>query len=164
MKNKPAIELQSIIDAQDNPFALIAENYNIVCAHKAHCETYGISEEEIIGCKCHQVSHHSDVPCHQNGEDCPHKQVFETGLPHQVLHLHYDKNHTPDRVRIKGSPVRGSNGELYLGSACLNLPMTALCLLMKLMKFPWPCRAACYAHWNPAPFGVLADEIRCDTK
>lgn len=121
MKNKPSIELQSIIDAQDNPFVLIDESYNIVCANKAYCETYGIAEEEIIGCKCHQVSHHSDVPCHQNGEDCPHKQVFETGLPHQVLHIHYDKNHTSDRVRIKGSPVRGSNGELYLGEAIFRL-------------------------------------------
>jgi len=121
MKTKPSIELQSIIDAQDNPFVLIDENYSIVSANKAYCETYGISEEEIIGCKCHQVSHHSDVPCHQNGEDCPHKQVFDTGLPHQVLHIHYDKNDTPDRVRIKGSPVRGSNGELYLGEAVFRL-------------------------------------------
>jgi len=121
MQKKPAIELQSIIDAQDNPFVLIDDNYNIVSANKAYCETYGISEEDIVGCKCHQVSHHSEVPCHQNGEDCPHKQVFETGLPHQVLHIHYDKNDTPDRVRIKGHPVRGTNNELYLGESVFRL-------------------------------------------
>ena len=121
MKTKPSIELQSIIDAQDNPFVLIDENYTIVSANKAYCETYGISEEDIVGCKCHKVSHHSDVPCHQNGEDCPHKQVFDTGMPHQVLHIHYDKHDREDRVRIKGSPVRGSNGELYLGEAVFRL-------------------------------------------
>lgn len=43
MKNKPSIELQSIIDAQDNPFVLINENYSIVSANRAYCETYGIS-------------------------------------------------------------------------------------------------------------------------
>ncbi len=121
MKTKPSIELQSIIDAQDNPFVLIDENYTIVSANKAYCETYGISEEDIVGCKCHKVSHHSDVPCHQNGEDCPHKQVFDTGMPHQVLHIHYDKHGREDRVRIKGSPVRGSDGELYLGEAVFRL-------------------------------------------
>ena len=123
--NKPSIELQSIIDAQDNPFVLIDENYTIVSANKAYCETYGISEEDIVGCKCHKVSHHSDVPCHQNGEDCPHKQVFDTGLPHQVLHIHYDKHDRQDRVRIKGSPVRGSDGELYLGEAVFRLAQSS---------------------------------------
>ena len=123
--NKPSIELQSIIDAQDNPFVLIDENYTIVSANRAYCETYGISEEDIVGCKCHKVSHHSDVPCHQNGEDCPHKQVFETGMPHQVLHIHYDKHDRQDRVRIKGSPVRGSDGELYLGEAVFRLAQSS---------------------------------------
>ena len=47
--------------------------------------------------------------------------MFETGLPHQVLHIHYDKHNTPDRVRIKGSPVRGGDGELYLGEAVFRL-------------------------------------------
>ena len=118
---KPPIELQSIIDAQDNPFVLIDENYCIVSANRAYCETYGISEAEIVGCKCHQVSHHSEVPCHQNGEDCPHKQVFDTGMPHQVLHIHYDKHNKPDRVRIKGNPVKGSDGKLYLGESVFRL-------------------------------------------
>ncbi len=121
MKRKPAIELQSLIDAQDNPFVLIDENYNIVSANKAYCEAYGIAEDEIIGNKCHKVSHHSDVPCHENGEDCPHKQVFETGKPHEVLHIHYDKDNNPDRVRIKGSPVTGADGKRYLGESVFRL-------------------------------------------
>jgi PAS domain S-box-containing protein len=58
------MEMQSIIDAQDNPFVLIDENYTIVGANKAYCETYGILANEIVGKKCHKVSHHSDVPCH----------------------------------------------------------------------------------------------------
>jgi transcriptional regulator with PAS, ATPase and Fis domain len=121
MDKQPPIDLQSVIDAQDNPFVLIDENYNIVSANKTYCETYGMTPEEVIGHKCHKVSHHSDVPCHQNGEDCPHKQVFTTWKPHQVLHVHYDKNKKPDRVRIKGSPVNGADGKRYLGEAIFRL-------------------------------------------
>lgn len=116
-KNRIPINLQSIIDASDNGFVVIDKNYNIVAANSAYCNAYGINSEEIIGHKCHQVSHHSDVPCHLNGEDCPHKKVFDTKAPHQVLHIHYDHNNEEEHVRIKGSPVYGTDGELYLGEA-----------------------------------------------
>jgi two-component system, NtrC family, response regulator AtoC len=115
--NRTPFNLQSIIDASDNGFVVIDRNYNIVAANKAYCASYGIDSEEIIGRKCHAVSHHSDVPCHLNGEDCPHKKVFETKAPHQVLHIHFDHNNEEEHVRIKGSPVYGTDGELYLGEA-----------------------------------------------
>ena len=119
MKNTSAmpIELQSVIDAHDNAFVVIDENYTIVAANKAYSDAYGVDLAEIVGCKCHQVSHHSDAPCHLNGEDCPHKMVFETGQPHQVLHIHFDQNKQQEHVRIKGSPIRGANGQLFLGES-----------------------------------------------
>jgi len=115
--NRTPFNLQSIIDASDNGFVVIDKNYNIVAANKAYCASYGIDSEEIIGHKCHAISHHSDVPCHLNGEDCPHKKVFETKAPHQVLHIHFDHNNEEEHVRIKGSPVYGTDGELFLGEA-----------------------------------------------
>jgi PAS domain S-box-containing protein len=115
--NRIPINLQSVIDAADNGFVVIDKNYNIIAANTAYCDAYGISREDIEGRKCHQVSHHSDVPCHLNGEDCPHKRVFETKAPHQVLHIHYDHNNEEEHVRIKGSPIFGTDGELFLGEA-----------------------------------------------
>lgn len=115
--NRIPINLQSVIDASDNGFVVIDKDYNIVAANAAYCKAYGVDQKEILGHKCHKVSHHSDVPCHLNGEDCPHKKVFETKAPHQVLHIHYDHNNEEEHVRIKGSPIYGTNGELYLGEA-----------------------------------------------
>ena len=111
------IELQSIIDAHDNAFVVIDENYTIVAANKAYSDAYGVKSTEVVGDKCYRVSHHSDVPCHLNGEDCPHKQVFETGQPHQVLHIHFDQEKEEEHVRIKGSPVRAADGRLFLGES-----------------------------------------------
>lgn len=115
--NSTSINLQSIIDASDNGFVVIDKDYNIVAANKAYCESYGIAADEIVGNKCHKVSHHSDLPCHLNGEDCPHKQVFATKEPHQVLHIHFGHDNEEEHVRIKGSPVYGTDGELFLGEA-----------------------------------------------
>ena len=116
-KDTTPIELQSIIDAHDNAFVVIDENYTIVAANKAYGDAYGVEPDDIVGNKCHKVSHHSDVPCHLVGEDCPHKKVFETGQPHQVLHIHFDQHKQEEHVRIKGSPVRGADGRLFLGES-----------------------------------------------
>ena len=116
MKKIP-IELQSIIDAQENPFVLIDDNYTIVAANQAYAEAYAFNNRDITGQKCHKVSHHSEVPCYMNGEDCPHRAVFESGAPHRVLHIHYDEFDRPEHVRIKGSPVHGTDGKMYLGEA-----------------------------------------------
>ncbi|MBN4063162.1 sigma 54-interacting transcriptional regulator [Cardiobacterium sp. AH-315-I02] len=115
--NRIPINLQSVIDAADNGFVVIDKDYRIIAANHAYCHAYGISSKTIIGRKCHQVSHHSEIPCHLNGEDCPHKKVFETREPHQVLHIHYDANKEEEHVRIKGSPIYGTDGELFLGEA-----------------------------------------------
>lgn len=115
--NHPTIDMQTVIDAQDNAFVVIDKDYNIVAANSAYCKAYGISNDEIIGRKCHQASHHSDNPCHLNGEDCPHKAVFATGKTHHVLHVHFDHDNKEEHVRIKGSPLQGVNGEMFLGEA-----------------------------------------------
>jgi transcriptional regulator with PAS, ATPase and Fis domain len=124
MAKKIAVEVQSLIDAQDNPFVLIDENYNVVAANTAYQQAFGISEDSLLGRKCHEVSHRSDVPCHMNGEDCPHKQVFATRKPHQVLHIHYDTEAQPEHVRIKGSPIFSPDGAMYLGEAVFPLAHT----------------------------------------
>lgn len=119
--NDLAIDLQSLINMQDNPFVLIDEKYRVVSANHAYCVVYGMNQTEIVGRLCHEISHHSAVPCHENGEVCPHQKVFANGEPCQVLHIHYDHNNHAERVRLKGHPIRGLDGSLYLGESILPL-------------------------------------------
>lgn len=118
--NTPAV-LESVIEAVESPFVVIDKNYTIIAANSAYHTAYGVSAKDIIGQKCHKISHHSDLPCHLNGEDCPHKKVFETGKPHEVLHTHYDHNNEEEHVRIKGTPIRTDSDRLYLGEAVFPL-------------------------------------------
>ncbi|OGQ99702.1 MAG: two-component system response regulator [Deltaproteobacteria bacterium RIFOXYD12_FULL_55_16] len=54
---------------------------------------------EIIGQPCYKVSHHLDLPCYLDGEDCPVKHVFDTGEPRTTIHTHYDV--TGQRIYVK---------------------------------------------------------------
>jgi transcriptional regulator with PAS, ATPase and Fis domain len=119
--NNLSLDLQSLINIQENPFVLIDKDYRVISANHAYCQVYGMSMEEIVGRLCHEISHHSAVPCHENGEVCPHQKVFATGEPCQVLHIHYDSHNQAERVRLKGHPIRGQDGSLYLGEAILPL-------------------------------------------
>jgi two-component system response regulator AtoC len=117
MNELNASELQSLIDVHDNPFVLIDENYRIVAANRAYCVNYAVDKKNIVGHFCHEISHLSAVPCHQNGEDCPHQEVFRSGKMHEVIHTHFDAQNRPEHVRIKGYPISGADNKRYLGEA-----------------------------------------------
>ncbi len=119
--NDLSLDLQSLINIQENPFVLINKDYRVVSANHAYCQVYGLSPNEIVGRLCHEISHHSSVPCHENGEVCPHQKVFATGEACQVLHIHYDNHNRAERVRLKGYPIHGRDGCLYLGEAIVRL-------------------------------------------
>ncbi|TCS70031.1 Fis family sigma54 specific transcriptional regulator [Sulfuritortus calidifontis] len=133
--NSPPIQLQSLIDLQEGPFVLIDADYRIVAANRAYCESYGQGPADIVGRHCHEVSHHSPLPCHLHGEDCPHQRVFATGQPCTVLHTHYDQDNRPEHVRLQGHPIRGANGELYLGEVMTRLasPQELDCDTMRMI-------------------------------
>jgi len=112
MKRNTVIE--SFINAQEVPAVVIDKNYRIVAANRAYCTSYGVDPDTIIGHCCHEISHHSPVPCHENGEDCPHKAVLANNSPCEVMHTHYDYASRPDRVRIKAYPIETANGDRFV--------------------------------------------------
>ena len=150
--DKPIVsELQSLIDVQENPFVLIDEHYQIVAANRAYCLNYGVDREKVVGRYCYEISHLSAVPCHQNGEDCPHQEVFRTGQLHEVIHTHFDSHNRPEHVRIKGHPIRGANQKLYLGEAVYPIasPDELLCNDMQMVGNS-PAFLACLDHLTRA--------------
>ncbi len=117
----PSIELQDLIDANDQPFVVIDRDYRIVAANQRYCATYGITSAAIVGQHCYAVSHHASRPCHENGEQCPHRSLFEHGEAVEVLHTHFHADNQPERTRIRGHALRGVDGERYLGEQLFPL-------------------------------------------
>jgi transcriptional regulator with PAS, ATPase and Fis domain len=119
--NKLPLQLQALIDANPTPFVMIDEHYRIVAANRAYCSAYGVRPEDMVGVKCHQVSHRSPVPCHESGESCPLRQVIDTGQSCQVLHTHYDHAGQAEHVRITGHPLPSLDGRLFVGETIERL-------------------------------------------
>jgi transcriptional regulator with PAS, ATPase and Fis domain len=119
--------IQSLVDAHPGPFALIDEAFNIVACNRKYAEAYTyLDPADIVGMKCHEVSHKSASNCELNGEECPLARVFRTGESMQVIHRHFDRNHDPEYVAIHGSPVFGDNGKLlYMGEGMHSISKEA---------------------------------------
>ena len=113
--------LQAIINAHENPFVLIDENYQVVAANSAYQLSHGVKEGEIVGRYCYEVSHHRDSPCSQHGEDCPHDQVFIHSKNCQMLHTHYDRHGQAEHVQIKGYVIPRPDGGKLLAESIFRL-------------------------------------------
>lgn len=85
MKNTTVV--QSMINAIDKPAIFISPDYIIHAVNQAYIETYD-TEVTLGKSRCHQISHHSDEPCDQHGEECPLQQCQKTTRAANAVHIH----------------------------------------------------------------------------
>jgi len=104
--------LRSVLDNVDEGFLVIAPDYKIVTANKAYCGQVGLNCEEIVGRQCYSVSHKSLKPCHEEGEECAVRHVFETGEARAALHRHRDPAGAIMYVETKAFPLKDSQGKV----------------------------------------------------
>jgi len=107
----PHTVIESLINAHESSAVVIDRNYRIIAANRAYCDAYRVDLDAVVGRRCHDVSHHSPVPCHENGEDCPHKAVIATNDSVDAMHTHFDHANRPARVRIRAYPIETANGD-----------------------------------------------------
>jgi len=115
------IDLQSLVDTHEQPFVVIDRDYRIVAINRAYEKNFGVPRDRAVGMPCYKVSHGSDAPCHESGEDCPHVNLFEIGKTDSCLHVHYDGDNRMCQVRVSAFPLRGGDGELYMGELIQQL-------------------------------------------
>lgn len=69
------------------------------------------TDYNILGAKCHRVSHHYAVPCDQAGEHCPMRKAWDSRLPERVLHVHHTPR-GPEHVDVELRPILDKQGEV----------------------------------------------------
>ncbi len=112
---KPTIDLESWLETHARPFVVIDDQYRIVAMNLAYEKTYRVNRAELVGRPCFSAVHRSHHPCHELGEACPYKQVFQTHEPQTCLHTHYDGEGHFRWVRVRVHALRAPDGKLYVG-------------------------------------------------
>jgi len=104
--------IQDILETVDEGFLIIDRGYQVLSANRAYAVQAGLPLAQIIGKKCHAVSHGLAVPCHEAGEDCAVLRVFQSGEAAAALHTHHDAEGNPIYVETKAFPMTDPTGEV----------------------------------------------------
>ncbi|MEW6416700.1 MAG: PAS domain-containing protein [Nitrospirota bacterium] len=114
----------NILDSLFDGIIVIDKDYRIVFANKLYLEICGLKKEDIIRKKCHEVSHRCLVLCSlaekikrpamDTKPDfiCPGEEIFLTGKPVTVTHIHYCFGEEERVFEITASPVTTEKGEV----------------------------------------------------
>jgi len=100
--------LNSIFDA----ILVIDLDYRIVDANTHFLKQYNLTSEDIIGSKCHEVTHQQLLPCGSTLHPCPLKDVVKTKSPVAIEHIHKDHKGNDLIVEIRSFPLFGLTGEV----------------------------------------------------
>ena len=71
-------ELASFLEGLPEPRIIVDSDYRVVAANRAYRDSYS-SGEEVVGRRCHEVSHGYDRPCDESGESCPLRAARAVG-------------------------------------------------------------------------------------
>lgn len=95
---------------RENIVVVDAESYEILHANQSFVESFGVPLEENRIKRCYEVTHKSDRPCHESGEECPVRQAAETGRVAKCVHIHKDISGGSRKSRLAAYPIRESDG------------------------------------------------------
>lgn len=102
--------VKNILETVEEGYVVIDRGFNIVSANRAFMSQIGKKDVEVIGRKCHEVSHGKTRPCFEDGEECPVKKTFETGKSHSASHIHNASDGKKIFTEIKSYPLKDLQG------------------------------------------------------
>ncbi|MBI5205844.1 MAG: PAS domain-containing protein [Nitrospirae bacterium] len=103
---------RNILDTVDEGFIVINKDFRILTANKAYCSQAGLPCNKVIGRHCYEISHKTNRPCYEDGEECAVRQVFTSGEPYAVLHKHLDQDRHILYVETKAFPIKDTSGNV----------------------------------------------------
>jgi len=106
------MEETDILNAIADGILVIDKEYKIVFANKAALDTCRLSEKEVVGSNCHALHHRCLAPPCNLPDRCPHKEVFSTGKPTRVKHVHLCPDGRERVYMITVSPVKDDKGNV----------------------------------------------------
>jgi PAS domain S-box-containing protein len=103
---------RDILDTVDEGFIVVDRDFRILTANRAYCDQVGATCDDVTGKHCYEVSHRTDRPCHEAGEECAVQKVLASGKQHTALHRHPDAQGQMMFVETKAYPILDAAGRV----------------------------------------------------
>lgn len=71
--------LQAVLDAVPDGIRVIDQDFRVIRANRAYCTQSGLSSDEVVGRRCHRLSHGRDEPCVSTLVTCPLVELNAAG-------------------------------------------------------------------------------------
>jgi PAS domain S-box-containing protein len=91
---------------------LIDRSFIIKEVNDRFVKEYGSVREDIIGRTCYEITHKVSEPCSSSDHRCPVREVFNTGKPARVEHIHRDRSGGELIVELYAFPLLGEDGKI----------------------------------------------------
>ena len=104
VRRKVPQEVEALLEDLPEPRVVLSDDYRILASNRAYRVAYSRGDE-VVGRRCHEVSHGYDRPCDEAGESCPLRRARASGHAERVLHIH----RTPrgdEHVQVELTPIR----------------------------------------------------------
>jgi PAS domain S-box-containing protein len=110
LEEKEAI-LNGISDAL---MVLDAGTYRILEVNQAFLNSYGLTRAEVLGKRCHEITHHLDRPCNQVDSlcPCPLKECLASGQASHVEHVHRHQDGQTLYFETSCYPLKEAGGQV----------------------------------------------------
>jgi two-component system sensor kinase FixL len=82
------IFLETLFDGIHEEIMVVDENYLIQDVNKVFLEHYGLTKEDALKKKCHEIRYQQDNPCGTGKQSCPLEKASKTGRRVEVTHYH----------------------------------------------------------------------------
>lgn len=103
--------LRTVLDSLNDSVAIIdVKDFGIIGANAPFLREMGLTEAEVVGKKCYEVTHNRHDVCTPPDDICPLLDTIRTGKPATAEHLHYDRTGRRLFVEISSSPILGADG------------------------------------------------------
>ncbi len=107
-----SVSCQDLLSTLREEAIVVGLDRNIGHVNLATLQRLGLTSRQVVGQPCHRIVCDSHDACDEGGEECPVRQVQETGKPVSVLKHLVNSEGYRRYLEITALPMRGPDGAL----------------------------------------------------
>lgn len=105
--------ISTVIDNINDGLLIInVDDFSIAGTNRTFLTESGFEKDEVIGRKCHEVTHIHSYPCTTPDDTCPLIETRKTGRQAATTHIHYTRDGDKRYVEVSTSPIFDIEGRL----------------------------------------------------